>query len=157
MRLLAVIELAVGGVGQIPCPVGKRMRIVSIIGSMTVSASDDQWRLQFTRGAETQAVVSFPPIPAGAGLAELSAHIGATTSANLATIVDPVTGVVAYVQNVATTTASLPDIWWQWAIDISFASGGSSFDSGRAIYELDEIAFPRRSLPERSRKRKGGP
>lgn len=136
MRELIFIEDNSGNV-TVPCPVGKRVRIVAMVFIVAGLADGDQLVTQFVTDGTARAVAASLNLTASVNA--VGAAIGNEhTPARLA-VTDPVTGVATYDQQMDFATMPLPDIWWPIEIRTqSTCEAGGTINRTIVTYERED-------------------
>jgi len=122
-----------GGDVVVPCPHGKKARVVAFIGNISGAVDHDQ------------AAVAYFPTPgeavARAGGAALTASVvaiaaGLHVQPNPPSVETPATGALSSL--FTTTNIPLPDIWFHQQFRCSIACTVANVDSSTLVYELQE-------------------
>lgn len=106
----------------IPCPVGKRIRLVTIRGAITGFAAGEQVEVVYSRSQQQIANAVSAPLEAGA--VQFGAGVGQTSTGAL----------------VAASTAAgfgLPDLWLQFDVTITVAVAAGTASALVAVYERE--------------------
>jgi len=116
----------VGTTQAVPCPVGKRIRIVSVFFSVTPTpGQNEQASVTFQRGNVTLAASGSGP--AGDNVTEAFGAIGNG---------DP----VANGANALILPFPLPDFWWPFEIRVINSFALTPPTTGTILYELDNLS-----------------
>jgi len=122
MKELIQLTLAGGAPTTIPCPPGKRIRILNISGSLAVAATlGEQVLVGFVRGGILFAFSVSDPIAA-----ETQSFNAGLALPN--TACDLNGGCVS-------VTLALPDIWWLWDITVSAQAAVATTADCLLLYE----------------------
>lgn len=134
MTELCFLDMPATGLAEIPCPVGKQVRIVSVTAVIAPNEGD-AFVVLFNRSSQN--FVQAPTAALAASIIAASWFIGASMSVAREATVTPATGVVVYEQTVLTASAPLPDLWLPFAFTLGFNSGVTS---ALVVYELRPAA-----------------
>jgi len=122
MKELIQLTLAGGAPTTIPCPPGKRIRILNISGGLAVAATlGEQIVVGFVRGGVLFAFSVSDPIAAETQV--FNAGLGLPNTA-----VDLNGGCV-------NVSLALPDIWWLWDVNVSAQAAVSTTGDCLVLYE----------------------
>jgi len=120
----------------VPCPLSKVLRIIGIKCDISGPVEGDQVRVEWSRDAQIYLVTATAALPSSVIIAQ--GFLGGCTSEPLATLVDPITGIVTYVsagQSIA--NFGLPDVAWDWDVNLKGQTQlGGGIVGMFVVYEL---------------------
>lgn len=156
MILTIPLAIRTGGSGnpdaEIQVPEGKRARILSAFCLIATPGLDgDQCIAVITRSG-TQ-LANCPSNCMSAAETRVTFGIGLTAPTRLIATIDPVTGIVVYIQSPIASSGALPDAWFPWTIVIELQISGpaGAMGEGTIVYEIVDD-WPRARTPKRERK-----
>lgn len=122
---------------QIACPIGKRIRIIAITAALLTVSGGDQLQVQYRRDQTAFHIAFLNPLQ-GTEIA-ISAAIGANVNQPLLSVIDPVTGVLTFL-NVTGQNVALMDVWFELDIVMVIATtSGTTFGVSRVAYQIDTL------------------
>lgn len=128
-----IVRLLTGAATQrVQCPVGKRVRVMSVLAAVNTVGIATIARLIIQTDSTSQYFVCCTA-PLTGGEDTISARLGTVPVLGMQASVDPGTGQVAYV-NASIAEISLPDVWMENAFDISL-TGSLNVTTFVVLYE----------------------
>ncbi len=123
---------------SVPCPRGKRIRIVSVRILFQAAIDGDQIIVEYQRTGQFFATMATAPFNANVVVATLFIS-GCDTYAREGTVT-PATGVVVYDNNMTSVCGALPDVWFDFevAVVVTGAVAATPTET-HIVYEVEDI------------------
>lgn len=133
MRLLTI-----SGVNTVivPCPPGKKVRIVSIVSEINGADDFDFAFLSFSQSTELRALAAANLITSSA--MQISWFVGASSSEQPQQSIDPVTGNINYA-GLPVVVVGLPDIWWANEMTLKVTGNSLAVTATIVCYEQSDL------------------
>jgi hypothetical protein len=132
-RELISVAAVPGQVTKLECPAGMVVRLVMATAVIAPAAADDQYFVLFSQGAIVYCRAATNPC--GLTQTKFSAAIGLMEVQQLPTNQSIATGNITYGTTPTIVTTTLPDVWWPWTPEVSFAGTAGTVASGLFVYE----------------------
>ena len=120
--------------GNLQCPIGKRLRVLSISATLAPATALDQCLVEFKRSGIVVCTVATNPMALSMVL--LSATIGGQSNRPMVVQTVVASGVHNYDVQATVVTCALPDVWWPWDVSVAVTmASGAGTTAGTVVYE----------------------
>lgn len=128
MKQLLTVPI-VGGISKISCPGGMQIRAVAFGAAVAAITDGDAPTIRFSRG--TDQLIEFSGNAQALSVVLISGGIGMSSSESYTA--------AASTSPPASCSMSLPDVWWQYDVNVVVGCGSGVVDTGFILYELKPL------------------